>query len=193
MDGLAADVRDRGAVQFDVFTESGTGTVEDATVSFRGGGDDPELTMTHSGCVPEPSYIPELLYWQVDFGPGSAPPDPPLYGGNGLDLMAALGNSIDGVTENPSAGPWQGNGQFDDVDIVDRQFTFDDADDPTEVTVEFEIAAGADPRELHLVTFATPGPFSVAELALQEQTSLASGTYEGGDNGQLTATIPQPN
>jgi hypothetical protein len=187
---LDGDVRDRGSVHFDAVQPAGT--VTDASVSFSGGGDDPTLTLSHSGCVPEPSYVPELVYWQVDFGPGSEPPDPPLYGGNDLDLMAALGNSIDGVTENPSAGPWQGNGQFDDVHILGSQFSFDDTDEPTEVTVEFEIEDGGEPRDLHLATFVTPGPFTMAELELQERTSLVSETFEGGDHGKLTAPLPQP-
>ncbi|WP_436935618.1 hypothetical protein [Halovenus marina] len=187
---LAGTVRDQGSVHFDAVQRAGT--VTDASVSFSGGGDDPTLTLSHSGCVPEPSYVPELVYWQVDFGPGSAPPDPPLYGGNDLDLMAALGNSIDGITENPSAGPREGNGQLDDVHIVDERFSFDDEDEPTAVTVEFEIESGGEPRDLHLATFAMPGPFAMAELELQERRSLVSRTFEGGDHGQLTAPIPQP-
>jgi hypothetical protein len=189
-ESLEGDVRDHGSVHFDAVQP--VGTVTDAFVSFSGGGDDPTLTLSHSGCVPEPSYIPELLYWQVDFGPGSAPPDPPLYGGNDLDLVAALGNSIDGVTENPSAGPREGNGQLDDVHIVDERFSFDDEDEPTAVTVEFEVEEGGEPRDLHLATFAMPGPFTMAELDLQERQSLVSRTFEGGDHGQLTAPIPQP-
>jgi hypothetical protein len=32
----------------------------------------------------------------------------------------------------------------------------------------------------------------MAELELQERTSLVSETFEGGDHGKLTAPLPQP-
>jgi len=78
--------------------------------------------------------------------------------------MAALGNSADGVTENPSAGPWDGHGQFDDVTVVGSKFSFDDDESPTTATVEFEIHENGERQDLHVASFLMPGPFSLAEI-----------------------------
>ena len=69
--------------------------------------------------------------------------------------------------------------------------TFDDEGNPTEVTVKFEVEEGAEARDLHLAAFTLPGPFDEDEIDEQELYEATSGTYEGGDTGELTISIPQ--
>ncbi len=132
---------------------------------------------------------PDVVYWQVDFGEGDMPPDPPAYWPD--DLMSALGNSEDGVTENPSVRRQRFDGQLGDVTIVSKSFQFDDAGNPTEVTVEFELDPDAETRDLHLAVFTLPGPFDLSEVDQQELHEVANGTFSGGNTGQLTVSIPQ--
>jgi len=131
----------------------------------------------------------EPVYWQVDFSADAAPPEPPSYWPD--DLMAALGNSDDGVTQNPSLLRQSTDGQLGDVTIVDDEFKFDDEGNPTAVTVEFEIDEDGAVRDLHLASFTLPGPFDEDEIDQQELFDSTSGTYEGGDTGELTVSIPQ--
>jgi hypothetical protein len=105
--------------------------------------------------------------------------------------MAGLGNSEDGVTDAPSVRRQDSDGQLGDVQIVDNEFKFDDEGNPTEVTVKFKIEEGAEPRDLHLAAFTLPGPFDEDEIDEQELFETTSGTYEGGDTGELTVSIPQ--
>ena len=131
----------------------------------------------------------ESVYWQVDFGAGEKPPEPPRYYPD--DLVAALGNSTDGVDENPSFSRQQADGQLGDVHVVDGSFTFDGGEDPTEVTVAFELEEGAPERHLHLAVFVMPGPFDTAEIDEQERYEYASATYGGGDAGELSVSVPR--
>jgi len=131
----------------------------------------------------------EPVYWQVDFAAGAEPPSPPSYWPD--DLMAALGNSDDGVTQGPSLRRQQTDGQLGDVTITDNEFKFDDEGNPTEVTVEFEVDEDGEARNLHLAAFTLPGPFDEDEIDQQELFDSTSGTYEGGDTGTLTVSIPQ--
>lgn len=140
--------------------------------------------------TPTPTDDPETVYWQVDFGAGDAPPDPPSYWPD--DLMAALGNSDDGVTENPSVLRQETAGQLQDVTIVDRSFLFDDENNPTSATVVFELDDGAETRDLHVASYVIPGPFDSDEIDQQTIHDIDVGTYSGGDTGQLTVSIPQP-
>ena len=104
--------------------------------------------------------------------------------------MAALGNSEDGVTQNPSALRQENASQLGQVRIIDRSFTFDSAANPTAVTVRFELAERADTRTLHLASFVLPGPFTEEEIPQQELYDVANGTYQGGESGQLTVAVP---
>ncbi|WP_435066347.1 hypothetical protein [Halobaculum sp. EA56] len=133
---------------------------------------------------------PDVVYWQVDFGAGERPPDPPSYWPN--DLMAALGNSREGVTNNPSVLRQENESQLGAVVIVDKSFQFDDENDPTSVTVEFRLPEGADTRTLHLASFVLPGPFDEDEIDEQELFDVESITIEGGETASLTVSIPQP-
>ena len=143
--------------------------------------------------TPTPTETPqgETVYWQVDFDPGATPPDPPDYAGNGRDLMAALGNSDDGVTNNHSLLRQDDPGELGDVTIVGRSFSFDDENAPTEVTVEFEVDEGAPERDLHLAVFVLPGPYDYSEVDQQELYASTSVTVEGGDRTELKLSIPQ--
>ena len=132
----------------------------------------------------------EPVHWQVDFGEGATPPMPPSYWPN--DLMAALGNTTDGVSQNPSLLRKRNDSQLGGVTIVDNEFEFDDRGNPTEVTVEFELEDGAAERDLHLAVYTLPGPFDQDEIDQQELFDSTSGTYDGGDTGTLTVSIPQP-
>ncbi|MDR5671672.1 fibronectin type III domain-containing protein [Halalkaliarchaeum sp. AArc-GB] len=131
----------------------------------------------------------ELVYWQVDFGAGEKPPEPPRYYPD--DVVAALGNSADGVTENPSFRRKQTDGQLGDVRVADGSVSFADSDDPTEVSVAFELDEGAPERHLHLAVFVMPGPYDPAEVDEQELYEYASATYGGGDAGELSVSVPQ--
>jgi hypothetical protein len=115
--------------------------------------------------------------------------EPPSYWP--VDLMAALGNSQEGVTDNPSVLRQRKDGQLKNVTIVDKSFDFDDEDDPTSVTVEFEVEQGAETRDLHVASFLLPGPFDEDEVDQQELYDVANGTFEGGETGRLTVSIPQ--
>jgi hypothetical protein len=106
--------------------------------------------------------------------------------------MAALGNSEDGVTDDPSVRRQENDGQLKNVTIVNRSFNFDSEDNPTSVTVKFEIDEGAPARDLHVASFVLPGPFNESEIGQQELYDVSSGTFEGGETGQLTVSIPQP-
>jgi hypothetical protein len=106
--------------------------------------------------------------------------------------MAALGNSDDGVTQNPSVLRQERSGQLKNVTIEGRSFTFDDADAPTQVSVEFTVAEGAPERDLHLAVFILPGPFDYDEVDEQELYAVANGTFAGGETGTLTLSVPQP-
>lgn len=123
-------------------------------------------------------------HWQIDFGAGEMPPDPPRYWPD--DVMAALGNSEDGVASNPSHRRQESDGQLGDVAITDQAFEFDDDDMPTEVSVSFEVAADGDPRYLHLAAFSTPGPYGETDIDEQELVDVVSGEFSGGDSDTLS-------
>lgn len=106
--------------------------------------------------------------------------------------MAALGNSDDGITDNPSLLRQDTDGQLQDVTIVDRSFMFDDENNPTSATVVFELDEGAETRDLHVASYVIPGPFDSDEIDQQTIHDVDVGTYSGGDTGQLTVSIPQP-
>lgn len=148
------------------------------------------LTVTEPEDDEKPEDNEDPVHWQVDFGEGSNPPAPPAYWPN--DLMAALGNSTHGVLQNPSLLRQDNESQLGAVNIVGNEFEFDDEGDPTNVTVEFELEDDAEPRDLHLAVYTLPGPFDPDELEQQELFEVANGTYEGGDTGELTVSIPQP-
>ncbi|MFW5959030.1 MAG: hypothetical protein ACOCQ3_03410 [Natronomonas sp.] len=151
-------------------TESDESTLKDGSES----GTDTEQTTT---------------YWQVDFGEGDTPPEPPSYWPD--DLVAALGNSEDGSTENPSFRRQQTAGQLGDVEVKNNEFEYTDENEPTAVTVEFTVAEDAGERALHLASFVLPGPFATDEIDKQERFEYASASFEGGETGQLTVGIPQ--
>lgn len=131
----------------------------------------------------------EPVYWQVDFGEGEDPPIPPQYWPD--DGFWGLGNSEDGVTQNPSGFRMLTDGQLGDVNVIDNEFKFDDEDNPTKVTIEFEVADDGETRDLHLASFTLPGPFDEDEIDQQELFEATSETFEGGDTGELTISIPQ--
>jgi hypothetical protein len=105
--------------------------------------------------------------------------------------MAALGNSEDGVTENPSLLRQRHDDELGAVKIIDREFKFDDEGNPTEVTVRFMVEEGADTRTLHLASFILPGPFEMDEIDQQVRFDVSIGTFDGGETGELTVQIPQ--
>jgi len=188
VDGIGTDSQDvtledgeSTTETFRVDTESGDAGEYTATVASLTDSDSTTVRVTESD--------EEVVYWQVDFGEGEDPPMPPSYWPN--DLVAALGNSEDGVTQNPSLRRQETDGQLGDVTIVDNEFEFDDDGEPTEVTVEFEIDEDGETRDLHLASFTLPGPFDEDEIDQQELFDDASGTYGGGDTGELTVSIPQ--
>lgn len=171
-----------GAYHFDL-REPGGGTIETASVAVIGGGRNALLTISDGECEES-----DTLYWQVDFGEGAVK-DPPAYWPD--DVMAALGDSEDGVTENPSLRRQRTEGQLADVDIDDDEFTFDDAADPSEVTVEFTVEEGGDARDLHLSSWILPGKFDEDEIEEQERYDSTDGTFDGGERGTLTIDIPR--
>ncbi len=131
----------------------------------------------------------DIVYWQVDFGEGEDPPDPPAYWPD--DLLSALGNSEDGVTENPSVRRQRFDGQLGDVHIEGTSYSFDDAGNPTNVTVRFSVDEGAESRTLHLAVFVLPGPFDLDEVDQQTLYEKTSITVDGGETAELTVSIPQ--
>jgi len=149
----------------------------------------PTATPTES-LTPTETPEDETVYWQVDFGPGEEPPDPPDYGENDLNVMAALGNSDDGVTENPSDRHQNTEGQLGDVTIEGQSLTFDDEVNPTTVTVRFEVDEGGTVRDLHLAVFILTGPYDESEIDQQELYAMTNGTFEGGEEGEFTLEIP---
>lgn len=167
-----------------VFEEPG-----ETSVLLTAVGPDRSVTGIETFTVEESEDEQESVYWQVDFSEGEEPPTPPSYWPN--DVMAGLGNSEDGVRENPSLRRQDSDGQLGDIDIVDNEFTFDDEENPTEVTVEFEVEEGADARDLHLAVFTLPDSFEKDEIDEQELFEATSGAYEGDETGELTIPIPQ--
>jgi hypothetical protein len=163
-------------VEFDARLANG-GTVESAEVWVEGAGAGASLTITGSDCE---SVDGGISYWQVDFGPGEVR-EPPSYWPD--DLMAALGNSENGVTQNPSLLRDRDDDQLGGLNIGD--FRFDDEDAPTEVFLEFDVLGGEDdPRPVHFAVFELPGPFELAEV--EEQVLRNSSTRvinEGGTVG----------
>ena len=174
--------RGQGAYHFHV-RSSGGGTVEAASVEVTGGGRNALLTISDGGCEDV-----GVLYWQVDFGEGDVKEPPEYYPD---DLMAALGNSDDGVTDNPSLLRQATEGQLEDVDIDGNQFTFDDDDAPTEVTVEFAIDSDGESRDLHLSSWILPGEFDEDDIDQQERYDAKVEAFDGGESGELTIGIPQ--
>lgn len=138
----------------------------------------------------EKDPIEEKVYWQLDFGEGAEPPLPPRYWPD--DGFFALGNSENGVTENPSHARTRTAGQLGDVEIADWAFSFDDPDDPSEATITFEVEPDGEARDLHLAVFVLPGPFDEGEVDEQELHAYTSGEYAGGDSDSLSVSIPQP-
>lgn len=170
-----------GAYHFHV-RKAGGGTIDSASVMVVGGGRNALLTISDGGCEEG-----GILHWQVDFGEGAVK-DPPKYWPD--DVMAALGNSVDGVTDNPSLRRQQTDGQLGDVDIVGNEFTFDDDGDPTEVTVTFDVESGGDSRDLHLSSWILPGAFDEDEVDQQTLHDSTVASFDGGDHGELTIDIP---
>jgi hypothetical protein len=134
----------------------------------------------------------EPVYWQVDFGAGGTPPLPPYYGENDRDVVAALGNSDDGVTENPSVYHTSRTGQLANVSITDYEFHFDDSNHPTEVTITYELASDAQARTLHLAVFTMPGQFDYEEIDQQRLHAVTNETVQSGETGSMTLDLPQP-
>jgi hypothetical protein len=81
-------------------------------------------------------------------------------------------------------------GQLADVDIVGKEFQFDDEGNPPKVTVEFEVQEGAESRFLHLALFSLPGPFNESEIEDQELVDTISEEFDGGESGELTLAFP---
>lgn len=165
-----------------------TDSSDTGTHTMTASGENDTLRETLRVTEPEDDHRP--IHWQVDFGAGPSPPAPPAYWPN--DLLAALGNSSHGVLRNPSVLRQANESQLGAVRIVDNESRFDDDGDPTEVTVRFELADDAEPRDLHLAVYTLPGPFDREEVDQQELFELSNGTYEGGETGELTVSVPQP-
>lgn len=177
--------RGQGAYQFRI-CKAGGGTIEDAFVEVEGGGDNALLTISDGECD-------EITYWQVDFGAGEEPPRPPRYFPD--DFIAALGNSVDGVTENPSAGRADQDDQLGGLTVTsensngDFGFEFDDTADPDTATVRFEVDAGGAERDLHFAVFTLPEPFD-NEVEDQDLYGYESASFGGGEAGELTVELP---
>lgn len=172
-----------GAYHFDVCRAPG-GTIDSAKVDVTGGGANALLTISEAECVPTEV---EQIHWQLDFAEGDEPPIPPKYWPD--DIMSALGDTVNGVEENPSHRRQQTDGQLNDVDILDKQFHFDDENEPTQVTVYFSIDDGAPSRYLHLALFELPGPFDEDEIDEQEYVDHVYGEFTGGDEDSLTLDL----
>lgn len=171
-----------GAYHFHACRHPG-GTIESAWLDVTGGGTNALLTISDVECVP----VEDLVFWQIDFGVGETPPIPPTYWPD--DVMSSLGDTANGVTANPSHRRQETEGQLDDVDILDTQFHFDDDDEPTSVTVHFEIDEGGDSRFFHLALFELPGPYDPDELDQQVYVDHVSGEFTGGDADSLTLDL----
>lgn len=115
------------------------------------------------------------------------PPDPPRYWPD--DVMSALGDSTDGVMHNPSHRRFETDGQLGDVWIDGWSFDLDDEDDPSEVSVSFNVDDGRASRDLHLAVFTLPGPFDESDVDDQELVDVVSGEYDGGDSDTLTLSL----
>lgn len=138
----SGEQRGRGAYQFYV-SKAGGGTVETAEITVTGGGRNAALTISDSECMGE-------VYWQVDFGRELSPPEPPEYTAQQF-IMAAIGTSA-GVSFNPSCVFAK-----DDIELVEREFEFDDESNPSNVEVTFTVdVAPAEERDLHLSVFTRP-------------------------------------
>jgi len=183
---VSGEQRGRGSYLFDVYKQRG-GTVESASVDVTGGGERAHLTIGDNECVGAD------VYWQVDFGYGDEPPTPPRY--YPLDFVAAVGDSLSGVADNPSAGRAEVDGQLGDLTITSENaqdewgFEFDDPGEPEEVTVAFELDEEGDERDLHLAVFTLPGPFD-GTVDEQSPFDVESERFDGGDEGELTVRIP---
>lgn len=173
--------RGRGAYQFHI-RELGGGTVDSAFIDVMGGGSNALLTISDGGCEDA-----ELAYWQVDFGEGDVRV-PPRYWPD--DVMAALGNTEEGVTDNPSHSRQQTDGQLGDVSIDNNRFSFDDEGSPTEVTVSFTVDEDGEGRTLHLSSFVLPGEFDEDDVDEQELFDSVEEEFDGGDSGELTIDLP---
>ena len=173
----------QGAYHFYVCKDGG-GKITDAEVYVTGGGQNAHLTISGVECE---EFETEQEFWQLDFGEGDGPKLPPSYHPD--DLMAALGDSHGGVTENPSTRRQQTMGQLGDVDIYEKKFHFDDDNQPTEVTVSFTVDEGAEERYLHLALFKLPGPFDPDEVDQQEYVRSETDAFSGGDSGSLTISL----
>ncbi|MDR5672848.1 hypothetical protein RH858_06750 [Halalkaliarchaeum sp. AArc-GB] len=192
--------RGNGAYQIEVCKDEG-GTVESASVDVTGGGRNALLTISDGECK-------GLVYWQVDFGLGSSPPEGvPDYDPADF-LMAAVGNS-DRVSYNPSCTfPKE-----DKIDLLDREFDFDDEDNPTHVSVRFEVVSEEE-LDLHLAVFIRPPrdlieefgdeeveaaakdgecPIDAEDVDVEEQVEfgVASGTFGSGEH-TLEIDLPTP-
>jgi len=130
---------------------------------------------------------PEKVYWQVDFSQGEVPMPPSYYP---RDLMAGLGNTEDGPTQNPSVLRQENQGELGDVTIEQKKFQFDNQDNPTQATVSFTVDEDAETRDLHLASFKLPGEFDIDELDQQELFDSKVKSFEGGESGNLTVSIP---
>lgn len=193
--------RGNGAYQFEVCKRGG-GTVDSAKVEdVVGGGPNAALTISEVECVRS-----NVAFWQIDFGEGEEPPDPPDYG-DGPDLvMAAVGNSKD-ATWNPSFT--QSRSYVDTVfgsdDTDDWEFEFDDEGENLEtVTVEFTVPEDEDVEPLHLAVFERPPqefddepdeePPGTDDIALDEQVRFDNVSVEPseqeGTEFELTAELP---
>lgn len=183
-------------------TGTGLGTLDDEPPADEMTGEDAEENMDGFDfdntwkTVVDPEDYPvlvafeeDLVYWQIDFAEGTEPPTEPRYWPK--DLMAALGNTENGVTRNPAPRRQNRTGQLGDVSIDGNQFQFDDPENPAEASVEFELDRDAEARDLHLAVFTLPGPFDEDEIDEQELFETTSDTFEGDDSGELTVSIPQ--
>ncbi|WP_259535339.1 hypothetical protein [Halalkaliarchaeum sp. AArc-CO] len=192
--------RGNGAYQIEVCKNDG-GTVEDAFVDVTGGGRNALLTISDGECKGP-------VYWQVDFGLGLSPPEVPKYEPEDF-LMAAVGNS-DRVSFNPSCTfPKE-----DKIDLLDREFDFDDEDNPTHVSVRFEVVSDEE-LDLHLAVFIRPPrdlteefdvkeveeaakdgecPIDADDVDVEEQVEfgVASGTFGSGEQHTLEIDLPTP-
>lgn len=181
-----------GTVHFDVEKEDG-GTVEDAEVDYTGG-PDTMLLLNDGECIerdsppPDPDPEAEVIYWAVQFGEGEHPPIPPTYWPD--DGLFAVGNTADGVTENPLHFRANIDGQLNDVIVKENRFQFDDPDDPTEVSVTFAVDSGGEPRDLHLSIFTMPGPYDQQDVEHQDFWDAISAEYAGGERGTLSLKLP---
>lgn len=193
---VGGEQQGNGAYHFEVCRVGG-GTIDSAEVDVGGGGPNSLLTISDVECVPA-----ETLYWQIDFGTGDSPPEPPVYGDSEEELiMAAIGSS-DGVLYNPSCNQRRG---YIDITTEEGNFDFDDEDDPTEVTIEFEITDG-ESRDLHLAVFTAPPhdideddldgndcPIGETQLDVEDQVYYTHESDEFDEEGSLTIDLPVPN